>query len=190
MKIRRFPLGSLIVLLCGAILITSCATTPAFNANKPPVSISQATQTELRQFGPNSDTNPFIEPRTLVRGKLNEFYLVRLELNLVSESPVSILAEAKGLDGTETAKALDMYAFEAYWDSVTYREPDNDAKIQSRITNIKRSCIPGFSFTVKAGQSIYYIPFVGKNPIPRPSRIYVQVTVGNAEPLIYTADLL
>ncbi|MCE1206618.1 MAG: hypothetical protein LWX00_04350 [Spirochaetia bacterium] len=188
MKTRK----SLLLIACAAaavILISACATKPKFNPNQPQVTMSQAIQAELRQFGPNSDTNPYIEPRTLIRGKLNEFYIVRLALNLSAETQISILAEAKGPDGTETAKAMDMYAFEAYWDSVTYREPDNDAKIQARITNIKRSCIPGFSFTANAGQSIYYIPFVGKNPIPRPSRIYVQVTVGNTEPVIYTADL-
>jgi len=188
MKTCKSPI-LITIIFATAMLISACATNSKFNPNQPQVTMSQAVQAELRQFGPNSDTNPYIEPRTLIRGKLNEFYIVRLALNLSSESQISILAEAKGPDGTETAKAMDMYAFEAYWDSVTYREPDNDAKIQTRIANIKRSCIPSFSFTASAGQGIYYIPFIGKNPMTRPSRIYVQVTVGNSEPIIYTADL-
>jgi len=153
------------------------------------VSLSQASEKELLSYGNSFVENPYLEPRTLIRGKLNEFYIVKLSLNLPETSRVSIIAEAKKLDGSEAAKAYDQNTFIEFWDANTTVESTSGSEIQKKNSSITRSCIPAFSFTASAGQTEFLIPLVGKNPIPRPAKIYIQVSAGSGEPCVYTATL-
>ncbi len=171
------------------MIFTGCASAPAFDASKPLVSLSQATYQDLKKFGNNNDVNPYFEPSSLIRGKLNEFFIVKLSFNLPKEAEVSIIADAVQPDGQEAAKVYTLYNFIDFWDVNTSREPNNDAKIQMRKTNIERSCVPSLQFKQGAGQNVLLLPFVGKNPIPRPAKIYVQVEVAGAEPAVFTYDM-
>lgn len=171
------------------ILLSACTSAPKYRADLPPVKISRATAEEIGRFGENFTTNPYLEPRTTIRGKLNEFFIAKVMLNLPAKAKVSVIAEMKSADGAVAAKAYARDDFIAFWDSVTSSEPGNDYKIQRRITNISRSCVPYFEFRESAGQTTYFIPFVGKNPIPRPANVYIQVTAGQAEPCVYTFTL-
>lgn len=180
MKIIANAIGRIIV-ICALFIISGCASIKPFDSSLPLLTISKAEKKDLRGFGNTFDTNPYIEPSSLIRGKLNEFFVIKLEFNLPQNSRIHIIAEGNTNEGVISAKAYDMYALEDFWNSVTYRESENDAKFQLRISNIKRSCIPSFSFEQNAGQSVLFFPFIGKNPIPRPSKIYVQVVVENLQ---------
>lgn len=191
---RKFP-NSLVV-LCIAVLssplalLASCVSAPAFDPTRPQVVIAQATQAELRKFGTSYIENPYMEPRTLLRGKLNEFFVVKVDFNLPADSKVSILAEAKLVGGKEAARVHDSYSFIEFWDSATLTESEKGAEVQRKMTLIERSCIPAFDFVQQAGQGTLYIPFTGPNPMQRPATIYVQIVVGKGEPVIFTEKLL
>lgn len=171
------------------ILLSACTSAPKYRTDLPPVRISRATAENIGRYGAGFATNPYLEPRTTIRGKLNEFFIAKVELNLPAKASVSIIAEMKSADGSAAAKAYARDGFIAFWDSVTSGEPDNDYKTEKKITNISRSCVPYFEFREGAGQTTYFIPFVGKNPIPRPATVYIQVTAGQAEPCVYTFTL-
>ena len=177
-----------VLALC-AILLAGCASLPAYDTDKPRLSLSKANEKELLAYGNSFVENPYLEPRTLIRGKLNEFHIVKLSLNLPEATRISIIAEAKKLDGSEAAKVYDQNTFAEFWDANTTVESTSGSEIQKKNSSISRSCIPAFSFTANAGQSEFYIPFVGRNPIPRPAKIYVQVSTGSGEPCVYTATL-
>ena len=172
------------------LLLTGCASAPAFDPSRPQVVITQATQTDIRKFGTSYIDNPYMEPRTLLRGKLNEFFVVKVDFNIPADSKVSILAEAKLVGGKEAARVHDAYSFVEFWDSLTLTESEKGAEVQRKITTIERSCIPAFDFTQRAGQRTLYIPFSGPNPILRPATIYVQIVVGKGEPFTFTEKLL
>jgi len=187
---NRLVLLCAIALLSPFTLLVSCVSTPAYDPARPQVVIAQASQAEIRKFGPSYIENPYMEPRTLLRGKLNEFFVVKVDFNLPVDSKVSILAEAKQAGGKEAARVHDSYSFIEFWDSITLIESEKGAEVQRKMTIIERSCIPAFDFVQRAGQGTLYIPFMGPNPIQRPATIYVQIVVGKGEPVIFTEKLL
>ncbi len=184
------------VLLCAIalssplVLLVSCVSAPAYDPARPKVVIAQAAQTEIQKFGTSYIENPYMEPRTLLRGKLNEFFVVKVDFNLPADSKVSILAEAKLAGGKEAARVHDLYSFIEFWDSMTLTESEKGAEVQRKMTLIERSCIPAFDFVQQAGQGTLYIPFTGPNPIQRPATIYVQIVVDKGEPVVFTERLL
>ena len=183
-KLAMVSIALLIVTLSG------CKTAPKAKADVPVVQITKATTEEIKAYGSSYESNPYMEPRTLIRGKLNEFFVVKIVLNLPAKSKVSVLAEMKGPDGSSAARAYSKLDFATFWQNVIAQNED-DPKYNQKMTTIARSCIPGFDFTEGAGLTTYYLPFVGKNPIPRPSKVYVQVSVsGQGEPCVFTYDLV
>jgi len=189
MKSIRSQVFAVLAVVAFAAIFSSCASVPTYDSSKPPVSLTQATYQDVRKFGNNNDVNPYFEPSSLIRGKLNEFFIVKLSFNLPKEAEVSIIADATQADGQEAAKVYTLYDFIDFWDINTTRQPDNDAKIQLRKTNIERSCVPALQFKQGAGQNVLFLPFIGKNPIPRPAKMYVQVEVAGTEPAVFSYDL-
>jgi hypothetical protein len=179
-------------LFLSAIIVLSmffgCATAPAYDPARPILEISQASGEFLKGFG-RINENPYLEPKSLLRGKLNEFFVVRMDFNLPEASRIAIIAEAFSDDGKEAARAYDLYSFIEFWDYNTIRDDDNDSLRQRKITYIERSCIPSMQFNQRAGKNTLLVPFVGKNPIPRPATIYVQVAIGGGEPFIFEQRL-
>jgi len=150
------------------------------------VIISKASDDDIKAYGRNFDENPYLEPRTLIRGKLNEFFIVKIQFNLPSESKISIIADATAKDGKEAARAYDTQGFIAFWESNIFKDEDNDAQKQRKYTSIERSCVPSMNFSQRAGQNTLYLPIVGANPIPRPAKIYVQVATSSGESVVFS----
>ena len=184
MKRKVFSIGFIAVAIIVA-LFSGCASAPHYNPALPVLAVSQAQYDDIRPYGPSYESNPYMEPRTLIRGKLNEFFVVKLDFNLPVNTKITVIADATTLDGKEAAKVYDQYSFVSYWDANTTYEPDNDAKNQMRNTIISRSCIPSMSFTQRAGRSTLLMPIIGKNPIPRPAKIYVQVATSTGESVVF-----
>lgn len=183
---KRYGIVSLLFFSC----FIGCKTVPVTIGNVPVIQIEQASVQDIRVYGVSYEQNPYMEPKTLIRGKLNEFFVAKVTLNLPARSVVSVLAEAKNADGTVAAKAYSRDDFIDFWNNVIVQDADS-SKYNQKITTIRRSCIPSFSFAEGAGQTTYFIPFVGKYPISRPARIYVQVSVtGQGEPCTYAYDLI
>jgi hypothetical protein len=166
-----------------ALMIAGCTTAPAFDPALPAVVLSRASAIDVGVYGRNFDENPYLEPKTLIRGKLNEFFIVKIQFNLASESRVSIIAEAVTADGKQAARVYDTQGFIAYWESNIYK--DDDVQKQRKFTSIERSCVPAMDFKQGAGQAVLYLPMVGANPIPRPAKIYVQVAISSGESIVF-----
>ena len=184
----KFPRQAFLLILTSISLLVfaGCATSPAFDPSLPDVTVSRASEADIKAFGRNFYENPYMEPRTLIRGKLNEFFVVKLQLNLATTSRVSVLAEVVSPDKKPVAKAFDAQGFEEFWKANTFKEEDNDAQNQRRLTVIQRSCLPAMDFTQRAGRTVLLLPMVGANPIPRPAYIHIQVTAGQGEPVSYS----
>ena len=172
--------------LTALLAIVGCATGPSFDPSLPAVTLGRATESDIKAFGRNFYENPYMEPRTLIRGKLNEFFIVKIQFNLAEASRVLVLAEVLSPERKPVAKAYDSLGLEEFWKANTFKEEDNDAQNQRRLTAIQRSCLPAMDFTQRAGKTELFIPIVGANPIPRPSHIYIQVTAGQSEPVTYS----
>lgn len=169
-------------------ILSGCVTKPSVDPLLPQISVTEASDTDIRAYGRNFNVNPYMEPKTTLRGKLNEFFIAKIQFNLETEARISIIGMALSSDGQEVARFYDAQGFKAYWDAITTREEDNDALIQRKLTSIDRSCIPATEFKQKAGQGFLYVPFVGKNPIPRPAIITIEVvsSIGNTVVYSYT----
>lgn len=172
------------------LALVGCKTSPKIKADAPVVLIEKASIEEIRKYGPTYESNPYLEPRTLIRGKLNEFFVVKVSLNLATKSRVTVICDMKAPDGSTAGKAYSKDDFRAFWQQVIVQDQKSE-DYKTKITTIGRSCIPSFDFTEGAGLTTYYLPFVGKNPMPRPSKVYVQVSVsGQGEPYVFTYDLV
>lgn len=160
----------------GTIVIFSCATAKRFDPSAPLISIERAEPKELSKYGVSYETNPFIEPRSLIRGKLNEFVIVKVNLNLPSEASISITVSCTGSDGNETGKPYSRQMFEEYW--LFYSsENDNPASVNRRNNTIGKYTFFSFDGRESGGVKTRYIPVVGPNPILRPSIVDVMITV-------------
>jgi len=177
MKYQKGLVSLLAFGLSMLVLVSSCATAKnSFDPSLPEVSLYKATESDIRQYGKNFSENPYMEPRTLVRGKLNEFFIVRVYFNLPADTMVAILATATSPSGEEVARVYDIQGLKDFWWALTIT--DNDSGLYDRnLTAIERSCIPSFDFKQRSGKRSLFIPFIGKNPIPRPATLSVQVVL-------------
>jgi len=171
---------TLFVLLClGTIILFSCATANRFDPAAPLVSIERAEPKELSKYGVSYETNPFLEPRSLIRGKFNEFIIIKVNLNLPSETNMSITVSCTGPDGKETGKPYSRQMFEEYW--LFYSsENDNPASVNRRNNTIGKYTFFSFEGRESGGVKTRYIPVIGPNPILRPSNIDVTITAGGS----------
>ncbi len=183
-KWRMWSRKLFLVCVTAIVLFFSCATRPSFDPSIPLLSIEKADAAVLSMFGSTFETNPYLEPKTLLRGKLNEFFVVKISFNLPKDSEVLITAEAVDKDGRDAASAYDRYALKDFWEFAANFETDNP-KFQKKMIALEKSCIPGYSFHQKAGKAEYYMPFVGKNPLPRPSSFSIRVALASGESATY-----
>lgn len=183
-KVFRAVLAAVAVLA-----LASCATAgSAFDPTIPKIAISKAGEADIRAYGRNFSENPYMEPRTLARGKLNEFFILKLDFNLPAKSTVSLIAHAKSPKGEEVARVYTEQDFRDFWWANTIRDDDSGVW-ERKMAAIQRACIPGFDFSRPAGRTTLFVPLVGKNPIPRPAKIYAQVALSTGEIAEYSFTL-
>ncbi len=170
------------------VFLASCATVPEYNPSLPQVIMARAESADFSRYGQSFESNPYLEPKTLLRGKLNEFFIVKLSLNLREESRIAIIAEAFAPDGTKVANSYDQDGFKDFW---TFAGGSNaeGKNFNKQMNTIAQTCVPSMQFIQKAGQRTMFLPMVGKNPIPRPATIYIQVSTGSGEPTIFEYKL-
>lgn len=177
-----------LIALLSMVFLASCSTVPEYNPSQPQVIIARAESGDFSRYGQSFESNPYLEPKTLLRGKLNEFFVAKLSFNLQQDSRITIIAEAKAPDGTNVATAYDRDGFSEFWTFVSGGNTE-DKNFNKKMNTIIQTCIPSMQFIQKAGQSTMYLPIVGKNPIPRPATIYIQVSNGSGEPTVFEYTL-
>lgn len=162
------PAMSLVLVL--ALALSACVSAP------PPTEVAISARlldkAALKSaYGSKAGENPYIEPVGLVMGQREEFAVVELKVSLPAKATVSLSAQ---LDGPEGPGAELKYRddFHAYWS--IYEDMPGTTLRSSKIDAV---CLPSGQFESKAGTRAYYLVFVGKNPIPRPAEISVQVVV-------------
>ncbi|HWR12715.1 MAG TPA: hypothetical protein VN445_12900 [Rectinemataceae bacterium] len=170
------------------VFLASCATLSEYNPALPKVIIAKAEPGDFSRYGQSYESNPYLEPKTLLRGKLNEFFIAKLSFNLREESRISIIADAIALDGTKAATAYDQDGFRDYWTFVS-GDSTEGKNFSKKMNTIAQTCVYSMQFTQKAGQNTMFLPMVGKNPIPRPATIYIQVSTGSGEPAVFKYTL-
>jgi len=179
---RQATSSLLIVILFFAI---SCTTTPVYNPSLPLAIIKPASTNEIRQFGNNININPYIEPYTLLRGKLFEFYILKIIINKRDTSKIDIDCDIYVDQNNRDAKAYSIKEFAALWDSISIYSEDTNPAGNEREHNIQRSCLPSFSFIESSGIHEYFIPIAGKFPMKRPIKILIRVSDANGEQYTY-----
>lgn len=165
-------------------LAVSCAGAPA--ARGPSASLVVPDLAEIKAaYGYDFALNPYLEPSTTIRGKLTEFVVLRVDLELASPAAVTVDARLVAADGTVIAEMMDrerMKLFWSFWEG-------KDSEVAMRLTTIDRSYIPGPVFTAKAGKRSYYIVLSGKYPFPRPAAIEGILSVAGMDPVMISRAL-
>jgi hypothetical protein len=174
--------------LCGILLVflSSCATSQAYDENEPVVSISHVQDSDLKKYGVNFAENPFKEPNIVFIGKLYEFYIVQISLNLRQKTQIRIEASAKAPSEASTPVPYSQADFIHFWDIVSNQGGPNPAQYERRKRTIEDTVIPDFQFIQNPGRSTYYLVFVGKRPIKRPISYDVMVVLENGESFLFS----
>jgi len=170
-------------------LFTSCASLPHFDPDLPPVEIEPASDSDIKKFGIKPGENPYLEPISIIKKKLNEFYILKIRFNLSERTYISIHTESLKEDGSEAGRFYTAEQFLAFWEQREFYTEDNNPYGNSKIITIQRSCIPSLEFFQNPGISEYFLPLESKYPIPRPANIYIQISLGSREPIIFKYTL-
>jgi hypothetical protein len=159
------------------LTLFSCATTHEKQSpSNLTISIKESTSDDIKRVSADSAINPFLEPATLLRGKLNEFYTVIIDIETPEPIELDVIATmVSGKDVYIPAYLKeDFLQFWAIYDS--HDSPSETLSVTKRNNLIQKYCLPGELMQLKKGNYIFYLPFVGPNPIPKPAEIYVQIS--------------
>lgn len=165
----------IILLVFVSLSWVGCVTHQVYNTNKPAIQVEQATKTDIRSFGFKSGENPYIEPSSLIRGKIDEFFIVKFSFNLSETKNISILAEAQDDKGASIGRFYTADKFVQYWKLRDAYDEDDNPYGNAKQVSIQSSCLSSFEFSQKPGVREYYLPFVSSYPIKRPATIHIQV---------------
>ncbi len=171
------------------VAFQSCATTIPYSKELPEVVISHVMgEDNTLKIMRNPYTNPYIEPSTMLRGKFNEFYIIKIDFNLAQDTKIEIVAEINTINGNNAAAyPYDREQFITYWEMFANHDLiEDNLEYTKKMNTIRTTCIPSYVFMQKAGRSTMYLPFIGKNPLPRPAKVYVQVYTGAQIPFEFT----
>lgn len=168
------------MLLIVALSMNSCvSSTEPFDPALPRVSIKKADTAEIKMHGLTFKTNPFLEPSTLLGGKKNEFFVVRIDLNLDRPTNVNVDAYAQVPAGAVSPTVLTRYELIDFWEFVD--EGARTADFEKRKTTAEINAIPSFAFNENPGRKKYYLVFSGKFPIKKPVTYHVSVFLSSGE---------
>lgn len=165
------------------LVLFSCATTGTFRADQPKIRMVRADLQELRQFGPTSARNPYLDPVTLLGGKKFEFYVIRLDLNLPGRTDIAITSQARSAASGETLRLYTRSELLDLWELLGTTE--DSADVETRKSTIGRTALPALDFTERAGSRSYYIVIGGKYPVRKPVEIEIAAYLSSGESSVF-----
>lgn len=169
------------------LTLAGCATSPGNPIEIPSASARIVGRQELaRKFGTDFLKNPYLEPVTLFRGKLEEFVVIEVSLSLPTARNVVIRADVRSKDGAILAEQKDLSYMYTFTQAIISAD-DRDEII--RTDKLTRSYLPAASISGKAGYTKYLVVLMGKNPIPRPSDAIVEVNISGADSVVSVLPL-
>lgn len=186
MKLIKRETGFILFILCVIFVFSSCATTRKFDTSLPEVKVERVNEEGILRFGSGTLINPYMDIKSFGSGWVTDTFVTKIDLNLPEDRTVYIVAEMKTLDRKITvAEPKDVDSLTKFWEANTEKDILYAKYYNKKMTTIRYSCVPAFSFKQKAGRITYYLPFIGSHPIKRPAKIYVQVSTGKGEPVIF-----
>jgi len=182
---RRSIFNFLIVsiLLIALSVLVSCASQPEKIPTTYTVDVQKLDQQAILALQPNKDANPFIEPGSLLRGKVNEFVVYRIDISNNRRRTIRIDSIMQDKD----QNYIDAYYADMlveYWDQNATRTSTDQSTLTSyakKVSLIKKLVVPYATITMGPGKSTYYLVFVGPYPIKRPAKAQIDVSTDDGE---------
>ncbi|MCX7026046.1 MAG: hypothetical protein NT061_00855 [Spirochaetes bacterium] len=172
-----------------ALSVMSCASAPPITTSRVEVELLSRKQVTAK-FGIDQKIDPFIAPTGLVRGKPNDFVVLRLSTELLNATFIQLTITIKDKDGNSSLWLWSKEDFKEYWRSWGGGRSNDDganegeAKAINLEALIEDFYVPGESFTAPRGRSQFYIVLVGKNPLNRPLRVMMDVNAAGLAPYV------
>ncbi len=139
----------------------------------------------IMTFGsaPN-EPNPYRTPGGVIISP-HELVVLRITIAAAHKAAISINdITASNPDGDSVAHFNEPEQFIAYIDG--WKSPITAQNVQI----VRNTYIPGTNFTSRTGRHSYYAVLIGKNPIPRPFQVKVDISVDNGDSRFFTFDVV
>jgi hypothetical protein len=159
-----------------ALLFGSCASMPPVTDQKATLTLMDQSSLKSATLGYSFNDNPYLEP-SKVWGKVDEFVVLKLDLELPTSMKVEMDVSVLGSDGGAVAEFKDHDVMEYYWSNWIATKD----QIADRNQMLFRTYIPGLSFMGREGRHSYYLVCLGpKYPLPRPYTVEARVSLDGA----------
>jgi len=172
----------LAVFLIVLVLVFSCASQPgklepiSYSAN-----VKKVDEKGILAINSNKYINPFIEPGSLLRGKVNEFAVFQIDFSI--DKMRTIRVDSIMYDREKNyIEAYDREMLISYWDLFVTRSDSQSVKNHAKKVNlIENIVLPKSPIVLHPGNYKYYIIFVGPYPIKKPAQIQIDVSTSMGE---------
>ncbi|MGB9686791.1 MAG: hypothetical protein ACPLYX_09880 [Rectinema subterraneum] len=170
-------------LLLAVSVLVSCSSQPKNVPATYAVDIQKLDQQAIFALQPNRDANPFVEPGSLLRGKINEFVVFRIDIfnNLSRTIRIDSIMQDRDQNYIDAYFADKLVE---YWDQNSTRTSTDKATLTSyakKVSLIKKLVVPYATIPIEPGKSTYYLVFVGPYPIKRPAKAQIDVSTDDGE---------
>ncbi len=186
-KIVAIHIACAMAVLCALSLFVSCASSPGNAARISTVNVSMLSQDEVRHTGSGSTftENPYLVPEGIVKGKPYEFIVLRVDFKLESATTVEIQAKTIDANGLSNVPLFGLEEMKSLWEAW----PGKEADVLRRSDALERTYMPALVQKSSRGSRTWYLVFVGKNPIPRPTKVAVKAFIGESAPSVFEFEL-
>jgi len=171
-------------------MIYSCATTDKSLPTSYSVSLQKLDEKEIVSIKTNKSINPYLEPGSIIRGKVNEFVIFKIDLSIENRKTVYIDNAMKDNEGNNVTSYYSE-SFLAYWDQYSDRTGNFANPDMAKKRNlIEQTCLPGSQMDLKPGLYSFYLVFIGPYPLSKPAhaQINISTSIGEYNPFQFTIE--
>lgn len=176
---KYFPIFFFVAL----VFLSSCATKPKSIPSTYSVNIQKMDESGIHAIHSSKDVNPFIEPGSLLRGKVNEFVVFKIDISNDHDRTIRIDSIMQDKD----QNYIEVYyadRFVEYWDQNSTRTSTDKTTLSNyakKVSLIKKVVVRADTITINPGEYIYYLVFVGPYPIKRPAHAQIDISTNDGE---------
>lgn len=180
---RQFYITSakVVIILIVLGLVGSCVSQPKELPAAYSVNIHKLDEREILAIRSKRDANPFIEPGSLLKGKVNEFIVFQIDISIDQTRTIKI----DSIMQDREKNYIEAYYPEqliAYWDQfVTRTEKASLTSYAKKVSLIKKIVLPTDTLTLYSGEYTYYLVFIGPYPIKKPAQAQIDVSTSSGE---------
>jgi len=170
-------------MLIALSILVSCATQPNEIPATYSVHVQKLDERAIHALQPNKDANPFVEPGSLLRGKLNEFIVYKIDISNDHSRTIRIdsIMQDKDLNYIDAYYADRLVE---YWDQNSTRTTTEKSTLTNyakKVSLIKKIVVPYATIVLPPGKIEYYLVFVGPYPIKKPAKLQINVSTDEGE---------